>query len=439
MPLNESEEYLFRIGYKSFLNLWALPNPYWGSSEDCPIVKRDELCDLLVVFGNDVIVFSDKSNSYPDTQDENLNWKRWYRRTISNSVKQLKKAKIRLLMPGCAVFDGHKSENTIHFRIPGKDDIRIHLLAVARTAGDICEKNLGRRSLNIDTGVFGDEENLCVGTSFDGDLVHIFDELSFDSVMNRFDTIRDFLSYLKEKELFFSEYSVRVEGEQNLVAYLLDHPVGPAVYKFPRFSPSGKIQLKDGLWKSYKESEKYAHTVKENVKSYAVDRIINQFSENAREGLVWGGGDLTLAEHEAGLRILASESRFSRRMIVETLMEIWWEENQKTTWFMFMESKDNPGVSYLLMTYPASVVQEMENIENWSFQELTKKMIVSARQFSPKLLVGLAIPNREAKFQTFIIRILNSENIGLDFDVDLPVDEKTRFDTSKSQTKAHYD
>jgi hypothetical protein len=84
-----SEEYLFRISQAAFLSLWAHPNVYTDESKPANKGVGTELCDLLVVFGNDVIVFSDKHIGYKETGQPLVDWSRWYRRAIKKSVDQL--------------------------------------------------------------------------------------------------------------------------------------------------------------------------------------------------------------------------------------------------------------------------------------------------------------------------------------------------------------
>lgn len=55
--LTKTEQRLVALGYRTFLNLWSYPNPYKMQA------NGKELCDLLVVFDNHIIIFSDKDCS----------------------------------------------------------------------------------------------------------------------------------------------------------------------------------------------------------------------------------------------------------------------------------------------------------------------------------------------------------------------------------------
>ena len=78
LPVNASEARLFETAQRSFLKLWSYANPYRATGK--------EIADLLVIFGNDVIVFSDKQSTF---RDDGYGWQRWYRRTVTASIKQL--------------------------------------------------------------------------------------------------------------------------------------------------------------------------------------------------------------------------------------------------------------------------------------------------------------------------------------------------------------
>jgi hypothetical protein len=64
--LTPTENVLAALCEKSFLRLWNYPNLYYAPGK--------ELCDLLVVFENDVLIFSDKSCQYKATADEKVGW-----------------------------------------------------------------------------------------------------------------------------------------------------------------------------------------------------------------------------------------------------------------------------------------------------------------------------------------------------------------------------
>lgn len=79
-----SERYLAKLATKTFLDLWCYPNLFSGPGK--------ELCDLLAVCGDDILIFSDKTIEWPDGSDVHVAWQRWYRRAVERSVAQVRGA-----------------------------------------------------------------------------------------------------------------------------------------------------------------------------------------------------------------------------------------------------------------------------------------------------------------------------------------------------------
>lgn len=57
--ITASERYLKKLCDRTFLSLWSYPNVYRDQS-GASKGEGKEVCDLLVVFENHVIIFSDK-------------------------------------------------------------------------------------------------------------------------------------------------------------------------------------------------------------------------------------------------------------------------------------------------------------------------------------------------------------------------------------------
>src|SRR5215471_1451610 len=83
-----AERYLARLCIRSFLSLWSYPGVYRDQGK---LGSGDgkEICDLLVVFENDVIAFSDKDCHFPNSGNLDLDWARWFRRAVLKSADQL--------------------------------------------------------------------------------------------------------------------------------------------------------------------------------------------------------------------------------------------------------------------------------------------------------------------------------------------------------------
>ncbi len=91
--VNESERILTNLCRRSFLRLWSQTNIYTDEGFKDGKGGTKELCDALVIFGNDVIIFSDKHIKFQADKELEVAWPRWYKRAVLDSCRQLHGAK----------------------------------------------------------------------------------------------------------------------------------------------------------------------------------------------------------------------------------------------------------------------------------------------------------------------------------------------------------
>ncbi len=84
-----SERYLASLCRRTFLSTWSYPNVYRAERRPDGSIQSKEVCDLLVVFQNDVLLFSDKDIIFAQSNDVHTDWVRWYRRGVKKSAAQL--------------------------------------------------------------------------------------------------------------------------------------------------------------------------------------------------------------------------------------------------------------------------------------------------------------------------------------------------------------
>jgi hypothetical protein len=116
--LNASERLLAELCEQSFLKLWTYPNLFRKPGKD--------LVDLLVVFGNDVIIFSAKACSYPNSGNVAVDWSRWFRSSIAESAKQIAKAENSIQRSSDKVFLDAKCLERLPIALPAAGDMRAH-------------------------------------------------------------------------------------------------------------------------------------------------------------------------------------------------------------------------------------------------------------------------------------------------------------------------
>ncbi|EHD4947635.1 hypothetical protein JQ539_001794, partial [Escherichia coli] len=80
--VNQTEKRLIELANSAFIGLWSYPNVY--SDEGLSKNKSGkEVCDLLVVFEDNVILFSDKDINFNEEIEVSVAWKRWFKRSIT--------------------------------------------------------------------------------------------------------------------------------------------------------------------------------------------------------------------------------------------------------------------------------------------------------------------------------------------------------------------
>ncbi|MDN2597391.1 hypothetical protein OB908_01835 [Klebsiella pneumoniae] len=131
---NDSEKYLSKLCEKTFLSLWSYPNVYTDEGKKTASGDGKELCDLLVVFENHVIIFSDKDISFKDSGDLKVDWGRWVKRAVIKSAVQLYGAESSLKERPGRLFLDAKCNVPFPIKVPKCEEIIVHRIAVAKNA-----------------------------------------------------------------------------------------------------------------------------------------------------------------------------------------------------------------------------------------------------------------------------------------------------------------
>jgi hypothetical protein len=321
--LNKSEEYLAKLCDKNFLSLWSYPNVYrdQGPKEN----PGKELCDLLVVFGNEILIFSDKFCEYPTSNDASLNWQRWFKRAVKKSAEQLWSAEKWIRQYPNRIYLDQKCQQTFPFDIDVQK-ANIHLIAVAHGVSKSCQNFFsgGSGSLMLKNDIKGFEAHNKLFSIGDLDssktFVHVFDDTTLDIIMNTLDTATDFVAYLKKKEVLLrSDLGVIVTGEEDLLpSYLTRMKDGVHDFDFP--ADADAIALGEGTWESFCNNPQRKAQIEEDKVSYFIDGLIEQFNMHALSGtqyMVSSGG---IKDSEKVMRFFAKESRFGRRLLAKAIL-----------------------------------------------------------------------------------------------------------------------
>ena len=78
-----------RVCRRAFLSLWSYPNLFKDKGKKGNSGHGKELCDLLVVFGDDVLIFLTNIATSAWTKEVAISWRRWYTAAILDSAGQI--------------------------------------------------------------------------------------------------------------------------------------------------------------------------------------------------------------------------------------------------------------------------------------------------------------------------------------------------------------
>ncbi|MER8402537.1 hypothetical protein [Mesorhizobium sp. M1348] len=306
--LTPSEKILADLCDSSFLKLWTYPNLYHKPAK--------EFADLVVVFGDDVLIFSDKSCAFPDSGDLAVDWQRWYRKSIAASAKQIGGAERWLRENPDRVFLDIACTTPIPITINDAGTLRIHRICVALGSAERAEAEIGRRSLTISATAQCGAKSFTVGRIAEAKgWVHVFDDESLKVVLRELSTVADFVNYLNAKVALFDEGSFQfADSELDIMAYYLwNNRTFPSMNKLYRLDPN--------LWPQVEANEAFLRSRAENEISVFWDRLIEHLTGHYLAETLEFGNDLAMSDYERIVRIMAGETRFVRRILSNHILD----------------------------------------------------------------------------------------------------------------------
>ncbi|SPE26169.1 conserved hypothetical protein [Acidobacteriia bacterium SbA2] len=318
--LNPAERFVYELSRKSFLSLWSYANPRRE-------IAGKELCDVLVVCSPDVIIISVKEIRLGDSTASPVEFERWRRRAIEESVKQLYGAERNIPLAVQVV----RADNSLGVQFPPTNEARIHRVAV------------GVGSKGVVPLSFGD---------FGKGFVHVFDGTAFHLVLSELDTIEDFVHYLSAKEQFCRRVKELIQTrEEDLLAIYLH-----GGRRFP--DPPDVLVTPDYLWETIQKKPEYQNRKRADKISYEWDRLIQRFARDALSGNLEPGSSPTSAE--LGLRTMARENRFSRRILGAAFKEVL-DESRRTSLARMLVAPS--GVVYVFFAAPRGYDRQVRQAE----------------------------------------------------------------------------
>lgn len=382
----ESERYLARLCNKTFLSLWSYPNVFRDQGKQG---KGDgkEIVDLLAIFGNDILLFSDKHIQFGESGNLATDWRRWHRAAIEEGSKQLFGAERWFREHPERIFTDQACTVSLPITLPPVEQMRFHRIVVVRGAAQRCRKELGGSgSLMISSA---DSKDTHIGPFMVGQpwpkkgFVHVIDETALDILLNHLDTVADLTAYLRCKEsLFTGKATVLAAGEEELLGIYLGRVDENTDHGFFFDDSDRAIAIEEGYWSDFVRSPERTSQRKANEISYSWDRLIEKFSFHIVTGTQHFATDRTVPIQETLIRWLARENRTRRRMISRKLGSMIMEakQNHRRATLMMPSRPGDPFWVFLVLGQPPGVDREDYR---WTRRELLTRYCAVVRYLHP--------------------------------------------------------
>jgi len=324
----KAERYLQRLCERSFLRFWSYPRVFRDQG------KGKEICDLLVVFDEHILIFSDKDCVFPETANVHAAWSRWFRRAVMGGARQIWGAERWIRSHPDRIFLDCQCTRRFPFPLPDMASAKFHRIVVAHNASVRCAEYYGGSgSLMLDSSIVGDAhiappekggQPFVIG-QLDPAMgyVHVFDDTVLEIVMRTLDTAGDFIGYLEKKEnLISSKRLVMGAGEEELLAVYLGKINGRGEHDFVFPGHFTAIGFDEGHWSKFSHDPQRLRQIAADRISYAWDRLIEKFSHHVMNGTQYFSSSSGPSESERALRFMARERRTRRRILARCLLEL---------------------------------------------------------------------------------------------------------------------
>lgn len=367
MGNTKSERYLAKLAERSFLNLWSYPNPY-RDQKLSGNGDGKEICDLLVVCGRHIMIFSEKTIPWPGGELE-IAWCRWIKRAVRAAAKQAKGAERWITNFPDRIFLDRDCTTPFPIDLPSPENRVIHLIVVAKGAAEACKQHLpdGSGSLIIRPDIKAEAHWSPDDDAFQpfaigdlepsGSFVHIIDDVALDIIMKELDTVRDFTDYLDKKMAFIrSGRLLEAHGEENLIAFYAVRTNDDGDHDFVSGNENEPISIDRSHYKCFTENSQYIAKKKADRISYLWDELIKVFTNHMLDGtsITLPGHDFDLRINEIGVRHMALQRRFVRRNLGEAVAEAFEKGKNTDRFFRLMisppEAKES-GTAFFVFTF----------------------------------------------------------------------------------------
>ncbi len=351
--VNTSEKYLASLCEKTFLALWSYPRVYKDQG------GGKEVCDLLVVFKNHVIIFSDKYCKFPETNNPQQDWDRWYKRAIVDSANQLYGAERWIKSFPKRLFLDHLCTKHFPLEIPSPEKADFHRILIAHGAAEQCRKRFRGGSGSLMLDYINTDDPLTERRSFTighvnrrKGFIHVFDDTTLDVVLETLDTISDLTAYLLAKErLIKNKFIVTATGEEELMAHYLMNINKDGEHDFVTPDDFNAVSFDEGFYAEFESNPQRIAQIRENQISCLWDDLIDRTAKNLLNGKLIKDEKTGFSNIEQMLRVMASENRTQRRGIMHSIQMLIKSTLQTTDYSVKVFGYEKSPTVYVLIVY----------------------------------------------------------------------------------------
>ena len=387
------------------MSIWSYANVFKNTFQNAQgNGDGKEICDVLIVCGDHIVIFSDKSCALNKDGKIEVNWKRWYKRAIGKSADQLFGARRWISSNPDRIFLDKSCTTKLPVEITVSSSTRFHLVVVASGAKDASQAfRGGDGSLRIRPSILGNEHLAENAMPFEiGDIspndsfIHVLDEVSLAGVLKEVDTVVDFVNYLSRKEAFIrSGRLLSAASELDLLACYMSHVADGGGHNFPVVAGDGVLDVIDGHWKDHNSH----HQV---VLKREADLIIEEFTSHIETGRFIAGNVSSISEVETPLRIMALESRTHRRNLSRALIDLTLKPcPDGTSQIRTVLSEDRREVAYAFLCMPQGSMSDSEYRKRRSSALLDHVMTLPLRFKELKWIIGIATETPRRRRHTY--------------------------------------
>lgn len=326
-----------RLADNGALIWWSYPAVHGRDADGV----AQQVIDLLVVLGGDILLVSEQPAPFEHTGDLTADWSRWYTRTVQAGVTRLTDAERWLRTAPDSLFLDAGCTVSLTAVLPEMATAHVHHLIVADGASERAlrhHRNVG--AVGINSRIHGQAHTgegctpFMLGrvTGADTDpWVHVLDAFGLDTVLRVMDTIPDLRTYLHARAQVLSGAThVFASGEEEVVArYVTDGGQTTGMFDITRglarrSAADAVVVLAGGGWHALVTSPAWAEyqdaTHLSSIWDFLIDVTVDDEYDAEDDADVLEGVYAGPAGHV--VRCLASESRALRIALTQSLDDV---------------------------------------------------------------------------------------------------------------------